>query len=59
MNTIRILVAIALLLSGAQYAPASVEETRSWEFSVLLDGSPIGYHTFELVDAGERQEVIS
>ena len=52
-------IAITLLVFGAQSAPASVAETRSWEFNVLLDGSPIGYHKYELVDVGERHEVIS
>lgn len=34
-------------------------ESRSWEFQVSLDGSPIGYHRFELVPASKGHEVIS
>lgn len=34
-------------------------ESRSWEFEVSLDGSPIGYHRFELVPADDGHEVIS
>ncbi len=34
-------------------------DTRSWEFSVLLDGSPIGYHRFELQPAADGLELVS
>ena len=43
--------ALALLLFGAGTtgaASASGDAGRSWQFSVLLDDSPIGYHRFEL-----------
>ena len=51
-------VAVALLvLASAPSALAS--DTRSWEFSVLLDGDEIGYHHFELSQRGEVEEVRS
>lgn len=49
-------IALALLLLGAGAAAA---EERSWEFSVLLDGSPIGYHHFELMPGESGLEVRS
>ena len=50
--------AVALLLPT--HAPsAQVDDSRSWEFSVLLDGSKIGYHRFELSQRGDMQEVRS
>jgi hypothetical protein len=50
--------ALALLLPA--HAPsAPVDDSRSWEFSVLLDGSKIGYHRFELLQRGDMQEVRS
>ncbi len=32
---------------------------RSWDFSVLLDGSKIGYHHFELTDEGDQRRLTS
>ena len=50
--------AVALLmLTGAPSTMAS--DTRSWEFSVLLDGDEIGYHRFELAQRGDLEEVRS
>ena len=34
-------------------------DARSWEFSVLLDGDPIGYHRFELQPAANGLELTS
>lgn len=36
-----------------------MNDTRSWEFSVLLDGSPIGYHRFDLQPAANGLELVS
>ena len=38
---------------------ADVEEGRNWNFRVLLNGSEIGYHRFELVDSGTTRELLS
>lgn len=43
--------------SGA--AAASTEAQRSWQFSVLLDGSPIGFHRFDLMSRDSGLEVRS
>ena len=39
--------------------PALASDSRSWEFSVLLDGDEIGYHRFELARRGDSAEVRS
>ena len=48
----------AWLLAALWVSPAlanSATDTKSWDFSVLLDGSKIGYHRFELrEDQGQR-----
>jgi hypothetical protein len=59
MNATRQLLVLVLLLVGAVPVGANVAETRSWEFEVSLDGSPIGYHNFELVEDAGGREVIS
>lgn len=43
--------------SGA--AEASTKAQRSWQFSVLLDGSPIGFHRFDLMSRDSGLEVRS
>lgn len=48
-----------LVLLFAVAANAGGTETRSWNFSVSLDGTPIGYHNFELVRAGDGVQVTS
>jgi hypothetical protein len=54
------LVVLLLLGVGAAGAAASpAEAQRSWQFSVLLDGSPIGYHRFELMSRESELEVRS
>lgn len=57
----RTLFAIVLLFGfGATSVAASPNEAqRSWQFSVLLDGSPIGYHRFELMSRESELEVRS
>ena len=47
-----------LLLVFLLIEPASAS-SRSWDFSVLLDGSKIGYHRFELVDEGDQRRLVS
>lgn len=49
MMTRLLCVAVVLVLAAVPRAEASPGE-RSWDFSVLLDGSKIGYHRFELVE---------
>ena len=48
--------ALAILLAAAVPVDAnSTTAARSWDFSVLLDGSKIGYHRFELTQTeGQR-----
>ncbi len=49
------LLALGVVLSLASNAVASPVD-RSWDFSVMLDGSKIGYHRFELTeDNGQRR----
>lgn len=54
--------ALAILLFGVATtgaASASGDAGRSWQFSVLLDDSPIGYHRFELSPRESGLEVRS
>lgn len=45
---------LAALLAVPAFA-SSPGASKSWDFSVLLDGSKIGYHRFELrEDEGQR-----
>ena len=46
-----------LMASGV--AASSGDAQRSWQFSVLLDGSPIGYHRFDLMSRDSGLEVRS
>ena len=57
----RTIIAVLLLSGiGAPGVAASPEEAqRSWEFSVLLDDSPIGYHRFDLMSRESELEVRS
>lgn len=50
------LVAAGCLLPAGQTAAAN---ERVWNFRVLLDGSEIGYHRFELADFGDRRVLSS
>lgn len=38
---------------------AAAEPGRSWDFEVLLDGTPIGRHRFELSTDGDRRTLVS
>ena len=57
----RNLFAVFLLFGlGATGAAAPSDEAqRSWQFSVLLDGSPIGYHRFDLLSRESELEIRS
>ena len=57
----RTIIALLLLFSATatSVAAAPGEAQRSWQFSVLLDGSPIGYHRFELMSRESELEVRS
>jgi hypothetical protein len=46
----------ALVLAASLPAAASVDD-KTWQFDVLLDGKPIGQHTFEL-DQQDEQTVL-
>ena len=46
-----------LLMSGMQVAGAADAPTRVWNFSVLLDDKPIGYHRFTLSEHGPEREL--
>lgn len=45
---------IAAALPGGQLAYAA-DADNEWQFRVLLDGSPIGTHSFEIKDSGARR----
>jgi hypothetical protein len=57
----RTLFAIFLLIGTATTGTAASSDgtQRSWQFSVLLDGSPIGFHRFELESRESELEVRS
>lgn len=57
----RTIIALLLLFSASatSVAAAPGEAQRSWQFSVLLDGSPIGYHRFDLMSRESELEVRS
>lgn len=52
-----VLLLVSAVATGATSAGGGAE--RSWQFSVLLDGSPIGYHRFELLPRETGLEVRS
>ena len=58
MNKLRIGLFLFLftLTAGMAYAQ---ETTRSWNFSVLLDGSKIGYHTYRVTETDGARQVQS
>lgn len=58
MRTMGLLI-LSLLAAATSAASASGSAERSYEFSVLLDGSPIGYHRFELLPRDSGLEVRS
>ena len=57
----RTLLAVFLLfgMAATGTATSSDEARRSWQFDVLLDGSPIGYHRFDLMSRESQLEVRS
>ena len=59
MKTLIGLLAIVLVSLGLTSQADARVDARSWEFSVLLDGSPIGYHRFELQPAADGLELVS
>ena len=52
------LLALGLVLSMASNAIASSVD-RSWDFAVMLDGSKIGYHRFELTEGNGQRRLTS
>lgn len=58
MMKLRVALLLFLLAMSAGMATAS-ETTRSWNFSVLLDGSRIGYHTFRVTEYDGARQVES
>ncbi len=49
----------AAALCGLLAALPAAAATRTWDFRVLLDGRPIGYHRFALDGEGEARELKS
>jgi hypothetical protein len=47
---------VGLLLTAA---PASAAPAQSWDFQVLLDDAPIGYHRYTLRETGAERELKS
>ena len=50
---------IVTLLAVIPVVASASSDSRVWDFSVLLDGSPIGSHRFELSPVGDRQRLVS
>ena len=48
---------LAIMLFGTLHGTAIADE--AWQFRVLLDGSEIGSHSFELEDDGDRKRLVS
>ncbi|MDJ0748936.1 MAG: DUF6134 family protein [Woeseiaceae bacterium] len=59
MKTLVKLFALALASMVLSSQADARSDSRSWEFSVLLDGSPIGYHRFDLQPADNGLELVS
>lgn len=53
ISLVTLVACIATLVQPA--AALANSDTKAWQFDVLLDGKPIGYHTFNLVDEGDRR----
>lgn len=58
IKTLKLPVLLALSLAMPVIAGAT-GDSKSWDFSVLLDGDRIGYHRFELVEDGDRRRIES
>ena len=53
---------LIVILSSLLTWPAVVQAStgdRVWDFTVLLDGSRIGYHRFELSNSGDKHRLVS
>jgi len=50
---------LALLIVILPAVAASSTSSKSWDFSVLLDGNEIGYHRFELFEDGDERRITS
>lgn len=48
--------AALLVFSSLTHAAGN---SKSWDFSVLLDGDEIGYHRFEMTDLGDERRITS
>lgn len=57
MQIYRLLFVLLCLLPGVSMAGNGA--TRTWQFEVSLDGSPIGFHRFELVESGDAHQLQS
>jgi hypothetical protein len=58
MNAAALRAAVLAFLWAAQLpAHAGVSSNQEWRFEVLLDGKPIGFHTFRLSDSGATREL--
>jgi hypothetical protein len=56
----KVLASLVVALAIASTATATnASDERSWEFSVFLDGSQIGHHSFELRDSGDSRQLRS
>jgi len=53
------IIAVALATIVVAVQADARTDARSWKFSVLLDGSLIGHHHFELQPAAEGLELVS
>jgi len=53
------LFSVLFLLGIAAPGVASVDDQRTWQFSVLLDDAPIGHHRFDVLPTGQGVEVRS
>ncbi len=54
MSRLQVRILSAVLAVAVSLPAAASVNDRTWRFDVLLDGKPIGYHTFELDEQGER-----
>lgn len=50
---------LALLMVILPAVAASSTSSKTWDFSVLLDGNEIGYHRFELFEDGDERRITS
>lgn len=55
MRTVLISIPLVLALFTVPATGNTASTAKSWDFSVLLDGSKIGYHRFELEEQGSQR----